>query len=145
MLDLNSTTNDELSFVVKDNIVDADFFCQVISKLTDGKANHIPYRDSKLTRLLQSSLSGHGRVSVRLFMPYYLNEFCFKFQRCFIDLISIKKTLVCSLFCICIHSLYAQLLQHQVVQKRRIIHWNLHIEQNTLKFKQHKIRQECFL
>ncbi|XP_022149413.1 kinesin-like protein KIN-7K, chloroplastic [Momordica charantia] len=36
----------------------------VISKLTDGRANHIPYRDSKLTRLLQSSLSGHGRVSL---------------------------------------------------------------------------------
>ncbi|KAL8126694.1 hypothetical protein AgCh_013819 [Apium graveolens] len=36
----------------------------VISKLTDGKASHVPYRDSKLTRLLQSSLSGHGRVSL---------------------------------------------------------------------------------
>ncbi|CAN6720922.1 unnamed protein product [Malus baccata var. baccata] len=36
----------------------------VISKLTDGKATHVPYRDSKLTRLLQSSLSGHGRVSL---------------------------------------------------------------------------------
>ncbi|KAG6624435.1 hypothetical protein I3843_16G028500 [Carya illinoinensis] len=36
----------------------------VISKLTDGKATHIPYRDSKLTRLLQSSLGGHGRVSL---------------------------------------------------------------------------------
>ncbi|KAJ7965535.1 Kinesin-like protein [Quillaja saponaria] len=36
----------------------------VISKLTDGKATHIPYRDSKLTRLLQSSLSGHGRTSL---------------------------------------------------------------------------------
>ncbi|XP_056693879.1 kinesin-like protein KIN-7C, mitochondrial isoform X2 [Spinacia oleracea] len=36
----------------------------VISKLTDGKAAHIPYRDSKLTRLLQSSLSGHGRISL---------------------------------------------------------------------------------
>ncbi|KAL4195940.1 hypothetical protein AMTRI_Chr04g243610 [Amborella trichopoda] len=36
----------------------------VIAKLTDGKAAHIPYRDSKLTRLLQSSLSGHGRVSL---------------------------------------------------------------------------------
>ncbi|KAK3427624.1 hypothetical protein EUGRSUZ_F03803, partial [Eucalyptus grandis] len=36
----------------------------VISKLTDGKPSHIPYRDSKLTRLLQSSLSGHGRISL---------------------------------------------------------------------------------
>ncbi|CAJ1971901.1 unnamed protein product [Sphenostylis stenocarpa] len=36
----------------------------VIAKLTDGKATHIPYRDSKLTRLLQSSLSGHGRISL---------------------------------------------------------------------------------
>ncbi|KAK8354928.1 hypothetical protein V6Z12_A05G252500 [Gossypium hirsutum] len=36
----------------------------VISKLTDGKATHIPYRDSKLTRLLQSSLSGRGRISL---------------------------------------------------------------------------------
>jgi centromeric protein E len=37
---------------------------QVIAKLSDGKASHIPYRDSKLTRLLQGSLSGHGRISV---------------------------------------------------------------------------------
>ncbi|XP_042398208.1 kinesin-like protein KIN-7D, chloroplastic isoform X1 [Zingiber officinale] len=36
----------------------------VIAKLIDGKATHIPYRDSKLTRLLQSSLSGQGRVSL---------------------------------------------------------------------------------
>ncbi|MFS8004821.1 putative plus-end-directed kinesin ATPase transcription factor bZIP family [Helianthus anomalus] len=36
----------------------------VISKLTDFRAAHIPYRDSKLTRILQSSLSGHGRVSL---------------------------------------------------------------------------------
>ncbi|KAL2584337.1 hypothetical protein AAZV13_14G124450 [Glycine max] len=34
----------------------------VIAKLTDENATHIPYRDSKLTRLLQSSLSGHGRI-----------------------------------------------------------------------------------
>ncbi|XP_059631794.1 kinesin-like protein KIN-7E, chloroplastic [Cornus florida] len=36
----------------------------VISKLTDVKSTHIPFRDSKLTRMLQSSLSGHGRVSL---------------------------------------------------------------------------------
>ncbi|GJZ96431.1 kinesin-like protein KIN-7K, chloroplastic isoform X1 [Tanacetum coccineum] len=36
----------------------------VISKLTDSNTAHIPYRDSKLTRLLQSSLGGHGRVSI---------------------------------------------------------------------------------
>ncbi|MCO5603510.1 hypothetical protein L7F22_057661 [Adiantum nelumboides] len=36
----------------------------VIGKLSDMKASHVPFRDSKLTRLLQSSLSGHGRVSL---------------------------------------------------------------------------------
>ncbi|KAJ3109854.1 hypothetical protein HDU97_000084 [Phlyctochytrium planicorne] len=37
----------------------------VISKLTEDKTSiHIPYRDSKLTRILQSSLSGNARVSV---------------------------------------------------------------------------------
>lgn len=39
---------------------------KVIGKLSEGKASHVPYRDSKLTRLLQSSLSGHGHVSVSL-------------------------------------------------------------------------------
>ncbi|EFJ33917.1 hypothetical protein SELMODRAFT_82493 [Selaginella moellendorffii] len=36
----------------------------VIAKLSEGKASHIPYRDSKLTRLLQSSLSGNGRITL---------------------------------------------------------------------------------
>ncbi|GAB4851669.1 Kinesin-like protein KIN-7D, mitochondrial [Ancistrocladus abbreviatus] len=36
----------------------------VIGKLSEGKAFHIPYRDSKLTHLLQSSLSGRGHVSL---------------------------------------------------------------------------------
>ncbi|KAM7262604.1 hypothetical protein ACFE04_000287 [Oxalis oulophora] len=36
----------------------------VIGKLSEGRSSHVPYRDSKLTRLLQSSLSGHGHVSL---------------------------------------------------------------------------------
>ncbi|ORZ08601.1 kinesin motor domain-containing protein, partial [Absidia repens] len=38
----------------------------VISKLTESGKNsgHIPYRDSKLTRILQPSLSGHAKVVV---------------------------------------------------------------------------------
>ncbi|KAL1541129.1 Kinesin-like protein KIN-7D, mitochondrial [Salvia divinorum] len=36
----------------------------VIGKLSEGKASHVPYRDSKLTCLLQSSLSGRGHVSL---------------------------------------------------------------------------------
>ncbi|OIW08734.1 hypothetical protein TanjilG_03410 [Lupinus angustifolius] len=35
-----------------------------VGKLSEGKASHVPYRDSKLTRLLQTSLSGHGHVSL---------------------------------------------------------------------------------
>ncbi|MBN3325855.1 KIF17 protein, partial [Atractosteus spatula] len=34
----------------------------VISGLVDGRAKHIPYRDSKLTRLLQDSLGGNTRT-----------------------------------------------------------------------------------
>ncbi|KAG8483758.1 hypothetical protein CXB51_023455 [Gossypium anomalum] len=49
----------------------------VISKLTDGRATHIPYRDSKLTRLLQSSLSGHGRIiDEKSLIKKYQNEIC---------------------------------------------------------------------
>ena len=32
----------------------------VISALVDGKSTHVPYRDSKLTRLLQVQLNGNG-------------------------------------------------------------------------------------
>eukprot|EP01116_Phalansterium_solitarium_P012829 TRINITY_DN2948_c0_g1_i2.p1 TRINITY_DN2948_c0_g1~~TRINITY_DN2948_c0_g1_i2.p1 ORF type:complete len:588 (-),score=162.75 TRINITY_DN2948_c0_g1_i2:128-1891(-) len=36
----------------------------VINALTDGKSQHIPYRDSKLTRVLQESLGGNSRTAL---------------------------------------------------------------------------------
>lgn len=36
----------------------------VINALTDGKAKHVPYRDSKLTRILQESLGGNSRTTL---------------------------------------------------------------------------------
>jgi kinesin family member 5 len=37
---------------------------QVINSLTDGKSTHVPYRDSKLTRVLQDSLGGNSQTSL---------------------------------------------------------------------------------
>ncbi|KAI9761846.1 MAG: Kinesin heavy chain [Chaenotheca gracillima] len=36
----------------------------VINSLTDGRSTHIPYRDSKLTRILQESLGGNSRTTL---------------------------------------------------------------------------------
>ncbi|CAG9323807.1 unnamed protein product [Blepharisma stoltei] len=37
---------------------------QVINALTDGKSTHVPYRDSKLTRVLQDSLGGNSKTAL---------------------------------------------------------------------------------
>ncbi|KAI7351721.1 Kinesin heavy [Hortaea werneckii] len=36
----------------------------VINALSDGRSSHIPYRDSKLTRILQESLGGNSRTTL---------------------------------------------------------------------------------
>ena len=37
---------------------------QVIQKLSSGGSQHIPYRDSKLTRILQNSLGGNAKTAI---------------------------------------------------------------------------------
>ena len=39
---------------------------QVITALTDSKSSHVPYRDSKLTRVLQDSLGGNAKTTLIL-------------------------------------------------------------------------------
>lgn len=49
----------------------------VISALVDGRQSHVPYRDSKLTRLLQDSLGGNTKtVMIAAISPadYNLDE-----------------------------------------------------------------------
>ncbi|KAK6191357.1 hypothetical protein SNE40_003070 [Patella caerulea] len=54
-------TGDRLKEATKINL-SLSALSNVISALVDGKSTHIPYRDSKLTRLLQDSLGGNART-----------------------------------------------------------------------------------
>jgi hypothetical protein len=54
-------TGDRLKEATKINL-SLSALGNVISALVDGKNNHIPYRDSKLTRLLQDSLGGNTKT-----------------------------------------------------------------------------------
>ncbi|ENN71653.1 hypothetical protein YQE_11751, partial [Dendroctonus ponderosae] len=54
-------TGDRLKEATKINL-SLSALGNVISALVDGKAKHIPYRDSKLTRLLQDSLGGNTKT-----------------------------------------------------------------------------------
>ncbi|GAB1609860.1 kinesin-like protein KIF3B [Argonauta hians] len=55
------STGDRLKEATKINL-SLSALGNVISALVDGKSSHIPYRDSKLTRLLQDSLGGNART-----------------------------------------------------------------------------------
>jgi hypothetical protein len=54
-------TGDRLKEATKINL-SLSALGNVISALVDGKSMHIPYRDSKLTRLLQDSLGGNAKT-----------------------------------------------------------------------------------
>lgn len=54
-------TGDRLKEATKINL-SLSALGNVISSLVDGKSSHIPYRDSKLTRLLQDSLGGNSKT-----------------------------------------------------------------------------------
>ena len=58
---LSGATGDRLKEATKINL-SLSALGNVISALVDGKSKHIPYRDSKLTRLLQDSLGGNTKT-----------------------------------------------------------------------------------
>ena len=60
-LSKTGATGDRLKEATKINL-SLSTLCHVISALTDPKATYIPYRDSKLTRLLQDSLGGNTKT-----------------------------------------------------------------------------------
>ncbi|KJH46550.1 kinesin motor domain protein, partial [Dictyocaulus viviparus] len=58
---LSGATGDRFKEAAKINL-SLSALGNVISALVDGKSTHIPYRDSKLTRLLQDSLGGNTKT-----------------------------------------------------------------------------------
>lgn len=65
---------DRLEEAIKINL-SLTTLCQVIASLTDAKATYVPYRDSKLTRLLQDSLGGNTKtVMIAAIGPADYNE-----------------------------------------------------------------------
>ncbi|KAL7535976.1 hypothetical protein ACHAXR_006842 [Thalassiosira sp. AJA248-18] len=58
-------TGDRLKEATKINL-SLSALGNVISALVDGKSNHIPYRDSKLTRILQDSLGGNTKTGLTI-------------------------------------------------------------------------------
>lgn len=57
---MKGTTLDEAKMINKS----LSALGNVINSLTDGKSAHIPYRDSRLTRILQESLGGNSRTTL---------------------------------------------------------------------------------
>ena len=58
-------TGDRLKEATKINL-SLSTLCHVISALTDSKATYIPYRDSKLTRLMCNSFGGNSYCGIVL-------------------------------------------------------------------------------
>lgn len=49
---------------------------KVIQALSESKTSHIPYRDSKLTRILQESIGGNSLTRLIINVsPSYVNEY----------------------------------------------------------------------
>lgn len=59
--DKTGATGDRLKEASKINL-SLSTLCHVISSLTDPKCTYIPYRDSRLTRILQDSLGGNTKT-----------------------------------------------------------------------------------
>lgn len=58
--DMKQDIHDETAHINKSLFI----LSRVINKLAEGNASHIPYRDSKLTRILQNSLGGNSLTAI---------------------------------------------------------------------------------